>query len=55
MSASELLRKDHEKIRRLERIVSKCSQNLYDGKNIPFDNIEKISLVISEFRFDSLL
>jgi hemerythrin-like domain-containing protein len=49
MSASELLRKDHEKIRRLERIVSKCSQNLYDGKNIPFDNIEKISLVISEF------
>ena len=49
MSATDLLRKDHEKIRRLEKVVSKCSQNLYDGKNIPFDDIEKISLVISEF------
>ena len=49
MSATELLRKDHEKILRLEKVVSKCSQNLYDGKNIPFDDIEKICLVISEF------
>ena len=49
MSATELLRKDHEKILRLEKIVSKCSKNLYNGKNIPFADIEKIGLVISEF------
>ena len=49
MSATDLLRKDHQKILRLEKVVSKCSKKLYEGKNIPFDDIEKIGLVISEF------
>ena len=49
MSATETLRKDHKQIRRLEKVVSKCYQNLYAGKNIPFSDIEKITMIISEF------
>lgn len=49
MSATEILRKDHEQIKRLEKVVSKCYQNLYAGKNIPFSDIEKITMIISEF------
>lgn len=49
MSASDILRKDHEQIKRLEKIVNKCYHELYAGKNIPFSDIEIISLVISEF------
>ena len=49
MSASDILRKDHEQIKRLEKIVNKCYHELYAGKTIPFSDIEIISLVISEF------
>ena len=49
MSATGTLRKDHEQIMRLEKIVSKCSKELYDNKEIPLEDIEKITLVISEF------
>lgn len=49
MSASDILRKDHEQIKRLEKIVNKCYHELYAGKSIPFSDIEKISLIISEF------
>lgn len=49
MSATETLRKDHKEIKRLEKIVCKCYQNLYAGKEIPFSDIESITLVISEF------
>ena len=49
MSATDTLREDHIHVRRLEKIITKCYQALYDGKDIPFEEIEKITLVISEF------
>ncbi|MGI0063709.1 MAG: hemerythrin domain-containing protein [Nitrosopumilaceae archaeon] len=49
MSATDLLRKDHQQIKRLEKIVSKCYHDLYAEKNIPFSDIELITLIISEF------
>ena len=49
MSASDVLRKDHEEIMKLERVISSCYQNLYEGHHIPFTDIEKITFLISEF------
>ena len=49
MSASEFLRKEHEEIMRLEKLVTKCSKSLYDGKDIPFSHIDKMNFLISEF------
>lgn len=49
MSATDVLRKDHQHIKRLEKIISKAYHDLYDGKNIPFTDIEKINTIISEF------
>ncbi|NJK78250.1 MAG: hypothetical protein HC944_05925 [Nanoarchaeota archaeon] len=49
MSATNQLRADHDQVRRLEKIVSKCAVELYKGENIPFSDIDKIILVISEF------
>ncbi len=49
MSASDVLRKDHEEIMKLEKVISSCYQNLYDGHHIPFTDIEKITFLISEF------
>ena len=49
MSATDLLRKDHQQIKRLEKIVSKCYHDLYARKNIPFSDIELINEIISEF------
>jgi len=49
MSATETLRKDHQEIKRVEKIVIKCYQCLYDGKDVPISDIEKITFLISEF------
>jgi hemerythrin-like domain-containing protein len=49
MSATEILRQDHLKIKRLEKLIEKCYQALYAGKTIPLSDIEKITFVISEF------
>ena len=49
LSATDSLRKDHKQIKRLEKIIIKCYNDLYDGKDIPLDDIEKINLVIAEF------
>jgi hemerythrin-like domain-containing protein len=49
MSATNQLRADHDQIRRLEKIVSKCAEELYKGTEIPFSDIERITIVISEF------
>lgn len=49
MSATNQLRADHDQVRRLEKIVSKCAVELYKGEDIPFSDIEKITNVISEF------
>ena len=49
MSASDTLRKDHQQIKRLEKVINKCYHELDDGKDIPFSDIEIISLIIAEF------
>jgi len=49
LSATETLRNDHKQIKRLEKVISKCYKALYDGKDIPFSDIEKITIIISEF------
>jgi hemerythrin-like domain-containing protein len=49
MSATNQLRADHDQVRRLEKIVSKCSDELYKGTKIPFSDLTKITMVISEF------
>ena len=49
MSATETLRNDHNQIKRLEKVISKCYQALYDGRDVPFSDIEKITIIISEF------
>lgn len=49
MSATNQLRKDHEQVQRLEKITAKCSEELYKGTQIPFSDLTKITIVISEF------
>ena len=49
MSATNQLRADHDQIRRLEILVSKCANELYKGTKIPFSDLTKITIVISEF------
>ncbi len=49
MSASDTLRKDHQQIKRLEKVINKCYHELDNGKDIPFSDIEIISLIIAEF------
>jgi hemerythrin-like domain-containing protein len=49
LSASDTLRKDHQQIKRLEKIITKCYHELYDGKDIPFSDIDIISSIIAEF------
>jgi hemerythrin-like domain-containing protein len=49
LSASNVLRKDHQQIKRLEKIINKCYLELYAGKNIPISDLELITLVIAEF------
>lgn len=49
MSATENLRQDHLKIRRLEQIIIKCYKDLYAEKSIPISDLEKITMIISEF------
>ncbi|MGQ0605941.1 MAG: hemerythrin domain-containing protein [Candidatus Nitrosotenuis sp.] len=49
MSATDILRQDHLKIKRLEKVIVKCYQDLYAGKHIPLTDIEKINFIIFEF------
>ena len=49
MSATNQLRADHDQVSRLEKIVSKCADELYKGTEIPFSDLTKITIVISEF------
>jgi len=49
MSATNQLRADHDQVRRLEKIVAKCAAEIYKGAEIPFSDLEKITVVISEF------
>jgi len=49
LSATNTLRNDHKQIKRLDKIISKCSSDINAGKTIPFSDLEKITLIISEF------
>ncbi len=49
MKATDVLRHDHGEIQRLEKIIIKCSQLLYNGIKVPIKDLEQISLIISEF------
>ena len=49
MSASDFLRNEHQDILRLEKVITKCYKALYNGKNIPFSDIDKINFLIAEF------
>jgi len=49
LSATETLRNDHKQIKRLGKIISKCSSDISAGKTIPFSDLEKLTLIISEF------
>ena len=49
MSATDTLRDDHKQIKRLDKIISKCYSDINAGRTIPFSDLEKITLVISEF------
>lgn len=49
MSATNSLRQDHKQIRRLEKIITKCYNELYKGTIIPFSDIEQITVIMDEF------
>ena len=49
MSATNTLRNDHKQIKRLDEIILKCYTDINTGKTIPFSDLEKITLIISEF------
>ncbi len=49
MSATDTLRADHKQIQRLDKVIVKCYEALNDGRLIKFSDIDKITLIISEF------
>jgi len=49
LSATGELRSDHDQIRRLQKVIEKCAEKIAKGSNIPFSDIEKITIIISEF------
>lgn len=49
MNATEDLKQDHLTLRRVRDIAQRCSDKLYAGENIPFEDLKIISVVIEEF------
>ena len=49
LSETDTLREDHKHIKRIEKIIVKFYKILYEGKDIPLSDIEKINEVIAEF------
>lgn len=49
LSATGELRADHDQVRRLQKITGKCAEKIANGSNIPFSDIEKITIIIYEF------
>ena len=49
MSATDQLRADHVQVRRLERLVTRCAEELHRGADIPFSDLTRITVIISEF------
>lgn len=53
MSATEFLRKEHKQIMRLDKVIIKCYNELYAGRDIPIEDLERINRIIEEF-FDAI-
>ena len=49
MSATEDLLQDHIFIRRLQVVIEKCYTILYEGKDVPFGDLVKISDLLEQF------
>ncbi len=49
MNATKDLKQDHLIVRRLGEITQRCSEKLYANENIPFEDLQIISVVIEEF------
>jgi len=49
LSATGELRADHDQVRRLQKVIEKCAEKIANGSNIPFSDLEKITIVIYEF------
>ncbi|MCY4491193.1 MAG: hemerythrin domain-containing protein [Thaumarchaeota archaeon] len=49
MSATEILREDHKQIRRLDVVIIKCYNELYAGRHVPLEDLERIARIIEEF------
>jgi hemerythrin-like domain-containing protein len=49
LSATGELRADHDQVRRLQKVIEKCAEKITSGSNIPFSDIEKITIIIYEF------
>jgi len=49
LSATNTLRNDRGRVKSLDEIISKCYSDLNAGKTIPFSDLEKITIIISEF------
>lgn len=43
------LKQDHVTVRRIRDIAQRCSDKLYEGKSVPLEDIDIISVVIEEF------
>jgi len=49
LDATKDLKQDHLTLRRVRDIAQKCSDKLYANDDIPFEDLEIISVVIEEF------
>ena len=49
LDATHNLKQDHLIIRKVRDIAQRCSDKLYANENIPFEDIEIISVIIEEF------
>ena len=49
MNATQDLKRDHLTLKRVRNIAQRCSEILYSNKNIPFEDLKIISVVIEEF------
>ena len=49
MNPTEELLNEHVIIRRIRDITQRCSDVLYDNWNVPFEDIEIITVVMNEF------
>lgn len=49
LNATRDLKQDHLTVKRLRDITQRCSEKLYANENIPFEDLEIISVVIEEF------